>query len=176
MCLGNRYAHRVLTSLGDLVLFVNGRCLISVGGHRIRLPGLCTRRRYFPRAVWPCCQTHYQKNARTKVPLSARDEVNRKPRDMFSAPDLTFAQQLASRMIAEYEGHFLKVASWMEEIIYVPLAVFMIPEKHRKILRTINSLERYHRDVKRCTAMISIFPNRDSCMRLIRRLVGLLEN
>lgn len=127
-------------------------------------------RRYFPRAIWHRCQAHYQKNAGSKVPLSARDEVHSKLRDMFRAPDLASAQQRASHMIAEYEGQLPKLASWMEETIQEPLAVFMIPEKHRKRLRTTNSLERYHREVKRRTNVVSIFPNRASCLRLISAL------
>jgi transposase-like protein len=127
-------------------------------------------RRYYPRAIWQRCQAHYQNNAGSKVPHSARGEVHSKLRDMFRAPEYELAQQRASHMLTEYHGRFSKLAEWLEETIHEPLAVFMLPEKHRQRLRTTNGLERYHREVNRRTNVVSIFPNPASCLRLVSAL------
>ena len=127
-------------------------------------------RRYFPKAIWQRCQAHYQKNAGSKVSHKARQEVHRGLRDVFRAPGLDFAQQRASRMIADYQSRFSSLARWLEESIHEPLAVFALPREHRKRLRTTNGLERYHGEVKRRTNVVRIFPNRASCLRLISAL------
>lgn len=127
-------------------------------------------RRYYPRAIWQRCQAHYQNNAGSKVPHSARAELHGKLRDMFRAPEYELAQQRASHMLAEYQGRFSKLTEWLEETIHEPLAVFMLPEEHRQRLRTTNGLERYHREVNRRTKVVSIFPNPASCLRLVSAL------
>ncbi len=127
-------------------------------------------RRYFPKAVWQRCQTHYQRNAGSKVPHKAREEVHRELRDVFRAPGLEFAQHRASRMVTDYQSRFSSLANWLEESIHEPLAVFALPREHRKRLRTTNGLERYHGEVKRRTNVVRIFPNRASCLRLISAL------
>lgn len=40
----------------------------------------------------------------------------------------------------------------------------------RKRIRTTNSLERFHEEIKRRTRVIRIFPNEESCIRLVSAL------
>ena len=127
-------------------------------------------RRFFPKTTWNWCQTHYQRNAGSNVSHSAREEVHRKLRDVFRSPKLDFAQRRASRMISEYRSRVPDLADWMEKTIREPLAVFRLPQKHRKRMRTTNGLERYHEEVKRRTRVVRIFPNRASCLRLVSAL------
>ena len=49
--------------------------------------------RYFPHAAWQRCQTHYQRNAASKVPRRDRAEVHEQLRDVFAAPDHEEAQR-----------------------------------------------------------------------------------
>lgn len=127
-------------------------------------------RRYFPKAIWQRCQTHYQRNAGSKVTKRARQEVHRRLRDILDAPDLELAQSSASRMILDYQNRFPDLASWLEETIHETLAIFLLPREHRKRLRTTNGLERYHQEVNRRTDVVRIFPNRASCLRLVSAL------
>jgi transposase-like protein len=127
-------------------------------------------RRYFPKAIWQRCQAHYQRNAGAKVPRKARREVHARLRDIFNAPDLPKAQERARRLVAEYRGRFPELAEWLEETIAEPLAVFALPEAHRKRLRTTNGLERYGQEVRRRSRVVRIYPNRRSCLRLVSAL------
>lgn len=111
-------------------------------------------RRYFPKAIWQRCQTHYQRNAGSKVTKKARQDVHRRLRDIFDAPDLELAQSSASRMILDYQSRFPDLASWLEETIHETLAVFLLPREHRKRLRATNGLERYHQEVNRRTDVV----------------------
>lgn len=127
-------------------------------------------RRYFPGATWQRCQTHYQRNAGAKVPRRARPEVHRQLRDLFDAPDQQQAQARADRLTQEWQERFPDLATWLEETIADPLAVFQLPAEHRKRLRTTNGLERYQQEVRRRSRVVRIFPNRASCLRLTTAL------
>ncbi len=123
-------------------------------------------RRYFPGATWQRCQTHYQRNAGAKVPRRARQEVHRQLRDLFDAPDQQQAQERAHRLAKAWQDRFPDLATWLEETLGDPLAVFQLPAEHRKRLRTTNGLERYQQEVRRRSRVVRIFPNRASCLRL----------
>ena len=47
------------------------------------------------------------------------------------------------------------------------LAVYDLPEGHRKRMRSTNMLERDDQELKRRTRVVRIFPNAASCLRLI---------
>ena len=44
------------------------------------------------------------------------------------------------------------------------------PEAHRRRIRTTNGLERFNQELKRRTRVVRIFPNRESCLRLVTAL------
>lgn len=127
-------------------------------------------RRYFPRATWQRCQTHYQRNAGFKVPLRARQQVHAQLRDLFNAPGQEQAQERADQMVLAYQDRFPELASWLEDTIEEPLNVFSLPAEHRKRMRTTNAMERYQQEVRRRTRVVRIFPNRASCLRLTSAL------
>jgi putative transposase len=127
-------------------------------------------RRYFPQAIWNRCQTHYQRNAAGKVPGKARDEVHSGLRDVFTSPDGDRAWQRAHQLMQEWGGRFPELVEWMEETLEDALAVFSLPEGHRKRMRTNNGLERFHEEMRRRTRVVRIFPNRASCLRLCSAL------
>jgi len=45
--------------------------------------------------------------------------------------------------------------------------VFAFPKAHQKRLRTSNHLERLSQEIARRTKIVRVFPNEDSCLRLI---------
>jgi len=42
-----------------------------------------------------------------------------------------------------------------------------LPQSHRRLLRTTNMLERQNKEIKRRTRVATLFPNTDSCLRLV---------
>lgn len=90
---------------------------------------------------------------------------------MFNAPDQDFARIRVQRIIDEWSDTHPKLARWLEESISDTLAVFALPAKLRKRLRTTNGLERYHQEGRRRSRVVRIFPNRASCLRLSAALM-----
>jgi transposase-like protein len=60
-----------------------------------------------------------------------------------------------------------KVADWLEENIDDALVVFELPVSHRKKMKSTNMLERLNQELKRRSRVVRIFPNEESCLRLL---------
>lgn len=149
--------------------------LQSRGLHGVKLfiadahAGLAAARRaVFPSIAWQRCQFHLQQNAQKQISKrSAQKEVHSVIRSIFNAPDREEANRLLDKAIKRYEKSMPSLASWMEANLPEGLTVFDYPEAHQRRLRTTNSLERLNREIRRRTKTVSIFPNVESCERLI---------
>ena len=60
----------------------------------------------------------------------------------------------------------------MEENIFETLTFYRLPRGHHKHLKSTNMLERLNEEIKRRTRVVRIFPNVDSCLRLVRALAA----
>jgi transposase-like protein len=52
------------------------------------------------------------------------------------------------------------------------LAHLHFPREHRRRLHSTNPLERLHKEIKRRTRVVGIFPTRDSLMRMVGTLLA----
>ena len=122
----------------------------------------------FTGVIWQRCQCHLQRNAAKYVPkVSMRTEVADDLRDVFNARNLNDAEQRLQKCIEKYSKSAPKLAQWIEENIPEGLAVFALPGKHRRRMRTTNMLERLHEEIKRRTRVARLFPNEASLLRLV---------
>lgn len=122
----------------------------------------------FTGVIWHRCQCHLQRNAVKYVPkVSMRSGVAEDIRDIFNAKDMDSAQQRLQSCVDKYSQSAPQLAEWMEENIPEGLAVFALPARHRKRMRTTNMLERLHEEIKRRTRVARLFPNEASLLRLV---------
>ncbi len=121
---------------------------------------------------WQRCQVHLQRNATAYVPKAdMREAVAADIRSIFNAPDREEADRLLAKTIEKYSKSAGRLALWMEENIPQGLAVFAMPEKHRRRLRTTNMVERQNREIKRRTRVSGLFPNEASLLRLVSAIL-----
>jgi transposase-like protein len=126
--------------------------------------------------LWQRCQCHLQRNAAAYVPRAAmRRQVHNDIRDIFNAPDRTSAEERLKFYVAKYEKTAAKLSVWMEENLPEGLAVFALPEGHRKRMRTTNMLERVHKELNRRTRVAGLFPNEASLLRLVSAVLMELD-
>jgi transposase-like protein len=59
---------------------------------------------------------------------------------------------------------------WVEENIDETLTFYRLPRQHHKHLKSTNMLERLNEEIRRRTYVVRIFPNGESCLRLVRAL------
>lgn len=122
----------------------------------------------FTGVVWQRCQSHLQRNAVKYVPkVSMRSHVAEDLYDIFNAKSLTCAEERLQKCVTKYSKSAPRLADWIEENIPEGLAVFALPSKHRKRMRTTNMLERLHEEIKRRTRVARLFPNEASLLRLV---------
>jgi transposase-like protein len=131
--------------------------------------------RHFQGAAHQRCQVHYQRNLLGMVSHIKRKELGADLRAIFAAPAREEALRIASSVANKWRGKGIeKVAEHLEEHleehIEECLSCLAFPESHRRCIRTTNSLERLNQEIKRRTRVVRIFPNRESCLRLVTAL------
>lgn len=132
-------------------------------------PGLKAARKAVLGGIpWQRCQFHLQQNAASYVPkIDMKSEVHSDIRSIFDARDRSEAEALLKKTVEKYEQTASRLSAWMEENIPEGLTVFSFPESHRRLIRTTNGLERVNKEVKRRTRVVGLFPNEESCLRLV---------
>ena len=122
----------------------------------------------FPSVPWQCCQFHLQQNAGAYIPRKKmKMEVAERIRGIFNAHDDQEALRLLQLFISDYEDVAPDLTRWAEGAIPEGLTVFQMPAEHRRRIRTSNMLERLNREINRRTSVAGIFPNTESCLRLV---------
>ena len=131
------------------------------------------RQAVFPSVPWQRCQFHLQHNAQAYVPrLDLREGVARTIRAIFNAPNRDEATRLLNNAVASWHTENPKLAAWAETNLAEGFAVFSLPEAHRVRMRTTNGLERLNKEIKRRTRVACLFPNPESCLRLVSALLA----
>jgi putative transposase len=120
-------------------------------------------------ATWQRCQFHLAQNAIHHAPsLAIRKRIGAELRLIWNAPNLETATENLRRLVETYRDKSSKLAAWLEGNIPEGLAVFTLPEHHRRRLRTSNPIERaVQQEIKRRTQKVRVFPNEDSLERLV---------
>lgn len=129
-------------------------------------------RRYFPEAVHQRCQVHYQRNALSKV---SSEQLQRRTRqglqDAWSAPTRIEAAGRLARLIEDVRADAPRLADWLADTHEDTLACYVLQRDDvRTKLRSTNSVERHHVEVRRRTRVIRIFPHEASLLRLLTAL------
>jgi putative transposase len=126
--------------------------------------------RHFQGAAHQRCQVHYTRNLLGMVAAKGRKDLAEDLRGVFTAPNREVALGLASELADRWRGRHPGVAEHVEERIEECLTCLAFPESHRRRIRTTNGLERFNQELKRRTRVVRIFPNRESCLRLVSAL------
>ena len=122
---------------------------------------------------WQRCQFHLQQNAQAYVShKDMQSEVAEDIRTIFNAPDRATADAYLAKAVLKYEKNASRLSDWMANNLPEGLMVFSFPGGFRKLLRTTNGVERLHREVRRRARVVSIFPNKRSCLRLVSAVLS----
>ena len=120
-------------------------------------------------ATWQRCQFHLAQNAIHHAPsLAIRKRIGAELRQIWNASDPNLATESLRRLVESYRDKAAKLAAWLEDNVPDGLAVFTLPEAHRRRLRTSNPMERaIQQEIKRRTQKVRVFPNEKSLERLV---------
>jgi putative transposase len=155
------------------------RSLVGRGLHGVRLvisddhAGLVKAiREQLLGSGWQRCRVHLTRNAQDLVPRSARSMIASAVRSIFEQPDERAAREQFGGVIDSLEPRFPAVARLLLDAEPDLLAHFTFPETHRRQIRSTNPLERLNKEIKRRTAVVGIFPNRASVIRLVGMILA----
>ena len=124
----------------------------------------------FFEAAWQRCYVHFLRNALNYLPRKADDDCLQELRWIYDRRDLEEAHRDLAAWIAKWQGKYPKLVDWVENSIGETLSFYRLPRAHHKHLKSTNMLERLNEEIKRRTRVVRIFPNNESCLRLIRAL------
>ncbi|RWX58470.1 IS256 family transposase, partial [Mesorhizobium sp. M4B.F.Ca.ET.089.01.1.1] len=141
-------------------------------------PGLrAAIREVLPEAVWQRCYVHFLRNALDYVPRKVDDDCLMELRWFYDRRDLAEVKRDLAQWIAKWQAKYPKLVDWVENNIEETLSFYRLPLPHHKHMKSTNMLERLNQEIKRRTLVVRIFPNPQSCLRLVRALaVEIHEN
>jgi putative transposase len=127
-------------------------------------------REVVPEAVYQRCYVHFLRNALDYVPRKVDDDCLQELRWIYDRRDLAEARADLAAWIGKWQAKYSRLVAWVEENIEETLSFYRLPRQHHKHLKSTNMLERLNEEIKRRTHVVRIFPNAESCLRLIRAL------
>jgi len=167
--LANRESH---SSWREFLTGLKGRGLFGVGfvvsdNH----PGLKQAiREVLPGAAWQRCYVHFLRNALDHLPRKLADDCLQELRWIYDRRELAEARRDIAAWLAKWQAKHSKLCDWVEENIEETLTYYRLPLAHHKHMKSTNMLERFNQELKRRTHVVRIFPNTESCLRLVRAL------
>jgi transposase-like protein len=123
-----------------------------------------------PEAAWQRCYVHFLRNALDYLPRKADDDCLQELRWLYDRRDSQEANRDLAAWIAKWSGKYPKLVDWVETNIGETLTFYRLPRQHHKHMKSTNMLERLNEEIKRRTRVVRIFPNAESCLRLVRAL------
>jgi putative transposase len=123
-----------------------------------------------PEAMWQRCYVHFLRNALDYLPRKADDDCFRELRWLYDRRDLYEARKDLASWLKRWQDKYPKLCNWVEDNISETLSFYSLPRGHHKHLKSTNMLERLNEEIKRRTRVVRIFPNEQSCLRLVRAL------
>ncbi len=160
------------TSWRDFLLRLKDRGLFGVefvvsDSH----PGLKQAiREVLPGAAWQRCYVHFLRDALDHLSRKLADDCLHELRWIYDRRELVEVRRDIAAWLAKWHARHSKLCDWVEENIEETLTYYRLPLQHHKHMKSTNMLERLNQELKRRTHVVRIFPNAESCLRLVRAL------
>jgi putative transposase len=118
-------------------------------------------------ASWQRCRTHFMRNLLTRVPKTMQRAVATLVRTIFDQADQDTVHEQYQRCLSQLEERFPAAAELLEEAGADLLAFTAHSPTVWRQIWSNNPIERLNKEIRRRTDVVSIFPTRDSVIRLV---------
>ncbi len=122
-------------------------------------------------SAWQRCRVHFMRNVLTRVKRNNTHMVIAAIQTIFAQPDARAVREQFERIVATLDDRFADVATMLTDAKEDLLAFTAFPEAHWRKVWSTNPLERLHREIKRRTDVVGVFPNDASVERLVTAVV-----
>lgn len=148
---------------------VRGVKLVTSDAH----PGLKQAiKEVFVGASWQRCRVHFMRNLLAKVPKGAQAMVAATVRPLFEQKGRQEAQAMLRQVCQTLGPRFPKAVEVLVAAEEEILAFYDFPREHWRQVYSTNPLERLNKELKRRSAVVGIFPNREAVLRLFGALLA----
>ena len=127
-------------------------------------------REILPGAHWQRCYVHFLRNALDYLSRKLADDCLQELRWIYDRRELAEARRDIAAWLAKWQVKHSRLCDWVEENIEETLTYYRLPQPHHKHMKSTNMLEHLNQELKRRTHVVRIFPNAESCLRLVRAL------
>lgn len=123
-------------------------------------------------AAYQRCRVHFMRNLLARVPKSAQAMVAATVRTIFDQPDRAAAEAQLLQVVEALGERFPTVTQLLLDAEGEILTFYDFPPEHRRQVYSTNPLERLNKELKRRSAVVGIFPNRQAVVRLFGALLA----
>jgi len=121
----------------------------------------------FTGSSWQRCQTHFSRNMRDKCPKRIWSDVKEMLTGIYTARNIEEARRQKDEVLSLLTKEAPKAAELLDDAFDDITAVFSLPLKYRKKLRTSNMIERLNEEIRRRERPVRIFPSDGSALRIL---------
>jgi putative transposase len=125
----------------------------------------------FVGAGWQRCRVHFMRNVLAKVPRADAEMVAAAIRTIFAQPNAEAVDAQFDRIVATLEPQFPIVSTMLVDARDDLLQFTTFPIEHWRKIWSTNPLERLHREIKRRTDVVGVFPNDQAIDRLVTAVI-----
>jgi putative transposase len=123
-------------------------------------------------ASWQRCRVHFLRNALSLVPKAAQPLVAATIRTVFAQPTGEQAREQWRRVADGFRERFPRLAALLDAAEADVLAYLAFPTAHWRQIWSTNPLERLHKELKRRTDVVGIFPTTGAIIRIVGALLS----
>lgn len=121
----------------------------------------------FSGASWQRCRVHFMRNLLAHIPKRDKSAVADAVRMIFDQPDRYSASVQLQWLVQNLGNHYPEAAKLLSEAEEDILMYKSFPRAHWRRIHSTNPLERLHKEIRRRTKVVGVFPNRASVFRLV---------
>jgi len=123
-------------------------------------------------AAWQRCRVHFMRNVLAKIPRASGEMVAAAIRTIFAQPDAEHVEAQFDEITTMLDRQFPDVADMLRDARPDLLAFASFPVAHWRKIWSTNPIERLHKEIKRRTNVVGIFPNDAALLRLVTAVIA----
>jgi putative transposase len=122
-------------------------------------------------AAWQRCRVHFMRNVLARVTKANSQMVLAAIGTIFAQPDAASVAEQFDRISDTLRTQLPDIAAMLDSAREDLLAFSAFPIEHWRKIWSTNPLERVHREIKRRTDVVGVFPNDAAVGRLVTAVV-----
>lgn len=117
--------------------------------------------------MWQRCKVHFMRNILAHVPHKAKKRFASKLKQIWLQENKKDAEIVAKNITEEFGNKYPDAIDLLQEGLQDSLQFYYFPQIDKRKISSTNALERINEEIRRRSRVVSIFPSKESYLRLI---------